>query len=219
MSKTGSLCKPLVLIPAAGFGRRVGSPEAKELLLRPDGTHLIDLPLQCAGERGWPVHVVTRPEKKTLVRYLQQIPYVTVQEIGPTFDWPETLLASEPYWHEWNLVFLPDMEFKPRHALDEMALAMTGEADLVTANHLVPELNAWGVLWPEISGLTLGEKVSVSTSEPRWAWGLYGFRREVGRKILEAQLASCRDHRLRQLPIRGASVKLQEFRDLTRDGY
>lgn len=217
---TEKLVQPLVLVPAAGFGRRVGSPEAKELLLRDDGTLLIDLALQTASERGWPVHVITRPEKRSLIRYLEQVPHVTVQTIGPTFDWPETLLASEHYWHEWNLVFLPDMEFKPRKIVDDLAFMMSlGKADVVTANHLVNDPEKWGVLWPEKGiGLTVGEKVPVNVDEPRWAWGLYGFRKTVGKVLLEAQLASCRDHRLKHLQIRAASLQLDEFKDLTREG-
>jgi hypothetical protein len=200
----------------------MGSPEAKELFLRPEGTHLIDLGLQSAAERGWPMHVITRPEKKSLVLYLEKIPNVSIQKIGPTFDWPETLLASEPYWQEWNLVFLPDMDFKPRNVLDEMAAKMTGANEVVTANHLVKDASQWGILWPEAGaapadfGIRVGEKVPINSSEPRWAWGIYAFRKSVGRALLQAQLESCRDHRLKHLALKATAVPLTEFQDLTR---
>ncbi len=210
--------RPLVIIPAAGFGRRVGSPEAKELFLRPDGTRLIDLGLQCASERAWPAHVITRTEKTSLVRYLKQSPNTTVQLIGATYDWPETILQSEPFWHEWNLVFLPDMDFKPRKILEEFAFEMSvGDVDVITANHLVEDASHWGLLWPDsATGLTVGEKVPIEKSEKRQAWGLYAFKKSAGRKLLEAQLDSCRDHRLRQLPIRSKALKLSAYLDLTR---
>jgi hypothetical protein len=210
--------KPLILVPAAGFGRRVGSPEAKELFLRDDGTLLIDLAIQTGTQRGWPVHVITRPEKKTLIRYLEQFSNVTVQLIGATFDWPETLLLSEPHWHPWNLVFLPDMDFKPQSIVDDLQFMMSLEkADVITANHVVTDPQKWGLLWPEKDwGLTVGEKVPVNTSEPRWAWGLYAFKKHVGKELLTAQLESCRDHRLRHLQLRAASLQLHEFVDLTR---
>jgi hypothetical protein len=67
-----------------------------------------------------------------------------------------------------------------------------------------------------VAGAQSIDKTSTAVNEPRWAWGLYAFRKSVGKTLLSAQLESCRDHRLKNLPLKSAAVTLTEFKDLTR---
>src|SRR3990167_336203 len=105
-----------MLIPAAGLGTRVGSPEAKEMLPRPAGVSfenepMITMALQLAAECEAKPHVITREEKVSLVKYLSKMrtpladliaPPISVQLVGATREWPDTLLLSRPAWSDYN---------------------------------------------------------------------------------------------------------------------
>jgi hypothetical protein len=60
-----------LLIPAAGFGQRIGSPPAKELLIRPNTNKaFIDWPLDLALEKNWRAVVISREDKTQLNDYI-----------------------------------------------------------------------------------------------------------------------------------------------------
>src|SRR4051812_48128743 len=115
---------PRVLIPAAGFGKRMGLPEAKEMLIGPEGTPLIEWSLSFCNKNGLKPLVISRPEKNSLNDYLRRIGVDTLL-IEPSGEWPDTLLKSEELWAEKNLVLLPDTRFSPL----EMALESLGSLD------------------------------------------------------------------------------------------
>lgn len=187
-----SSVKPLVLIPAAGFGRRMGSPMSKELLPLRAGRPLIEAPLEWCADRHWPVLVITRQEKINLIEYLSrrenasdgeglsaQRPKVRKTSSSPvdtllvsaTKDWPDTLLASGDHWHEWNLVLLPDVDFAPLEILDQMAELMNSPKQLIVASHDVgveaEARRAWGFLRPTSTGVMIAEKPLASSGVSR----------------------------------------------------
>ena len=208
---------PRVILPAAGFGRRVGSPESKELLPLRDGEPLIKQALEMSLDRGWPVTLITRPEKKSLLKYVESFVgkglEVSLCIICETKEWPHSILKSELSWNEWNLVVLPDTEFAPMGVWDEMWKTADENCDLVAATHAVEDSSGWGVLSPTENGLRIGEKQSGSKE----AWGLYMFRNEWGNRILSAQLESFQENIWIELEgCRAKTLGLDLFRDLTR---
>ena len=57
-----------VVIPAAGFGSRMGNPVAKEMLTNPGtGLKFVNLSLQQAKNMGAKIILITRKEKKELI--------------------------------------------------------------------------------------------------------------------------------------------------------
>lgn len=206
-----------MLIPAAGYGRRVGSPPAKELMAGPSGEPMILNALKAAARRCWPALVITRDDKLELIRFLQSLDSreynVAVQTIGPSRDWPDTLLQSQPRWRAKNLVVLPDTEWAPESALDDLNFALN-VSDVAFGSHCVKSQKTWGVLQAEGETLSLCEKPQISTGVS--AWGLYGFRRDAGPSLLKAQSESTQDHRWRVLKLQATEIRLSTFRDLTR---
>lgn len=208
----------VMIVPAAGFGRRVGSPEAKELLLR-EGLNepLIEQPLRLASENAARVVVVTREEKASLLRYLGRRARVVL--VRPTREWPESLLLSAGEWGEFNLVCLPDTEFAPLDVVGEMFRVLERGADVVFAT-FVPadgEFRTWGVV--DTSELRHCEKPrDVSAGAAVRAWGLFAFRRACGERLLQQMLESTFDHEWRDLSGLGRVefLELDAFRDLTR---
>lgn len=215
--------KILIIIPAAGFGRRVGSPESKEMLQFSHSGPLIDLALsRClsARERA-KVHVITRAEKTTLIEHLSDWRdrlNLDVQIVEPTRDWPETVLASQKFWREWNIVLLPDIDFKPDTAFSEIIQYVSRpsvEADVVAAVHRVgADAEKWGYVHPYQAGVEVGEKPTMIKTN--WAWGIYAFRRSIGEQLLKAQMDAFISREWRTVEARPFFLKLAEFKDLTR---
>ncbi|MEZ0391377.1 MAG: hypothetical protein ACAH59_04125 [Pseudobdellovibrionaceae bacterium] len=206
--------KPLLLIPAAGFGRRVGQPPAKELLPDPSGRPLIERALKQAQARGWPVHVITRDEKMGLIQFLRDFSGVEiqVQVIEPSREWPETVLKSRKYWRERNILCLPDTVFSPEGVLDSLA---SSKFPLAVAAFETSEYSTWGVMKTKNSGIEICEKPIEARSGMR-AWGLISFEPFAGEKLFEAQLESTFDHQWKELPIGAEFFSLETFSDLTR---
>lgn len=192
---------------------------AKELLLGPDGQPMIDFALNLARERNWPIHVLTRTEKSNLIDYLNHKKAlgfrIEIQIVPPTPDWPHTLLRSQPFWRDENLVVLPDTVFAPVGMIDQMALALKQSHQVCWAAHHVTDQSTWGVIEAvDLEHIRLCEKPS--TPSPGWSWGLFGFRKEAGETLLEAQSRSTIDHQWQIVNLCGKGLNLTKFRDLTR---
>jgi hypothetical protein len=236
--------KRAALIPAAGYGRRVGSPEAKELFLRQNvkAEPLIEQPLRLARECGARAVVVTRSEKKSLVDHLSQRD-CELLFVPPTRDWAESLLLSKPHWQDMNLICLPDVEFSPHSIMDKMFdgllshdvvfatfqpkdFEVTADRAVVTLSSekikpachskTIQKLKAWGVV--DVANHRHCEKPQSMPPEDAdlRAWGLFGFRREFGEQLLQQMLDSTFDHQWRLLPGRIQYLSLTDFFDLTR---
>lgn len=212
-----------MIIPAAGFGRRVGSPESKELLSDEQGRPLIQWGLDQAFLRTWPVHVIVRSEKKSLIQYLEKqktnlgahSELLTWQEIEASEEWPDTLLQSQKSWHEKNLVWLPDTRFAPVAALDSLASALIDHLHAYGVFR-VHESKTWGILSDDIY---LSEKCELQISHELdfCAWGVLAFRKSIGEKLLNLHLQSTLEQRTVSFDWGApAKIQLDWFQDLTR---
>ena len=226
-SKKNPSIKPLVILPAAGFGSRVGFPEAKELILGPSGEPLITLALNQARLRKWPVHVITRKEKKSLIEFLEYYSDRNQMEIGiqiidPSQEWPETVLQSQEVWHDKNLLCLPDTEFEPVEIWDRLIENLQGDVDVAMAVFESQDYGSWGVVRSLPDGrLEICEKPQGNQERPLQkeniqAWGLSAFTKRGGVELLSVQLKSTFDHSWVGLRAQARLFKLAQFRDLTR---
>ena len=215
---TSSTKTRLILVPAAGFGRRVGSPEAKELLPRPDGRLFIDQVLLDGLRLQIPVHVITRKEKASLIEYLENFKkqndhLISIQLVESSKEWPDTLLQSEDQWYEENLVYLPDMEFSPDSAPGNLFDSLK-DKDAGFATFAVDDPRKWGVIAQNENQFSLCEKPTIVKRE--MAWGLFSFRKNIGKNLLSAILESTFDHQWKSLNLKIAEVQLENYKDLSR---
>jgi UTP-glucose-1-phosphate uridylyltransferase len=213
------MIQPLVLIPAAGFGVRAGEPPAKELLpLRENSENkiLIEEPLRWCQQRNWPCLVIIRKNKTVLIDYLQNYhPKVQIQLIESSKDWQDTLLQSQNHWASHNLVLLPDVEFNPLTILDQM-ISEWSDQDVIAATHNVTDVNNWGfILKKSNEEFSVFEKPPALLKHPH-AWGIFGFKKDIGQTLLEAQMKSHVTHQ--EIPLKGkiSTFSLESFKDLTR---
>ena len=216
--------KPLLIIPAAGFGRRAGSPLSKELILGADQEPLINRSLQQAAELKWPVHMITREEKIDLIEHVEQFCQQNeiechIQAIPASKEWPETVLQSEPFWRQKNILILPDTSFEPVNILKDMVQKLNS-ADLVVAGFKPKDsFSTWG-FFRKISEeqLQLCEKPNdrFDCNQETKAWGLLGFRKEFGKALFAAQLESTFDHSWKAIKAKMLFSELTNFQDETR---
>jgi hypothetical protein len=210
--------KPLIIIPAAGFGRRVGSPPAKELLLRASTKRpYIDAPIEWSRERNWEVLVITRRDKQILIEYLSRVyPHVSIHCIESSPDWQSTVLQARSHWLDNNLILLPDTEFSPLEALDQIAEQLF-DFDVVAGVHRVSDPEHWGhmrVLSDNV--FEVAEKPNGLLSENSIAWGLLGFRKSHGESLLSAQWMSQRERKVVAVQGQLGLTPLKDFKDLLR---
>ncbi|MEW6055464.1 MAG: NTP transferase domain-containing protein [Bdellovibrionota bacterium] len=219
---------PTLLVPAAGFGKRVGSPRAKELLADERGLPMIDWCIEHARDRKWKSVVVTRAQKTELIEYLAfkrspLHPVLETCEIKESLEWPDSLLQSQLHWSENNLVVLPDTRFKPAHVLDQLSAALRQGAHAAFALFDVNEEThgpfcAWGIVDPSRFVLCEKPREIPSGMEKKncKAWGAFGFKKHYGKELLELMLESTLSHRWQKLSRETKFAQLESFVDLTR---
>ncbi len=138
-----------ILIPAAGYGTRVGMQpnQAKELLPGPDGKPMIDWIITKAISYGIPVHVHTRLAKRDLVDHLidkYSREQVTVYLGEPTSMEASILPMVDSKTHK-NLVMLPDTRFEN---IDDVLKIFkhTQGWDAMYGTHQVTDPENWGMI-------------------------------------------------------------------------
>lgn len=207
-----------IIIPAAGFGTRVGSPEAKEVMVSSKtGEALIDFILKEASVRQWEVHVITRKEKTSLIEHLKNFPNVFIQFVEPTKEWPHTILQSEKFWNEKNILVLPDTYFSPVHILDDMAETLCCY-QIVTATIERENYSTWGVVNTKLKTYEVIEKPqhSFPREHSYRAWGILGFQKDIGVELFVAHLESTFHHQPINIATRAKHLPIDHFEDLTR---
>ena len=209
--------KPLIIIPAAGFGTRVGSPNSKELLPHPvTGKPLIEASLNLANERQWPVLVITREEKTELIAYLKNFEFVQIMTIKPSKEWPDSLLASQPKWHLKNILLLPDTEWEKTKVLDLIDDELTYH-QVALGVFTTDDYTPWGVVNTQSDFYHFCEKPQDAHQFAHLkAWGLIGFQKNIGEKLFEKLLTSTLNHQWQQLELKPSFIELDYFKDLTR---
>jgi len=229
-----------VLIPAAGFGKRNSSPPVKELLLnqgRPLIAHSFDHLLQAPPRSGrreqdsntppiLRVVIITRPEKKPFFeKWLSSLKlpfdldFHLIDLNENSTEWPFTLLSSQKYWSEKNLVLLPDTKLSSPHGL-------IGLADDLLDRHA----SAWGVVEKPLSEISSYGNVVLSPGlhdalriiekplKPLspWVWGCFGFQKSCGVELLENLEKSTKLREPINLPESSVAFQLEKFEDLSR---
>lgn len=197
----------LAIIPAAGFGTRMGMrpDQSKELLpLGAGGGPLIqDILWQCEIYNLNPL-VITRKEKKDLIEYCEK-PNVHVHIIRPKGEWYDTVLASKRYWEEDNILILPDTRFSPATAIYDIEKSLELGSKAVFALHKVSDGSKWGT----IKDYSLFEKYPNSTNA--WAWGVIGFKKDYGEELFNSMREK------KPLKLKDSSfLILDDFQDVTR---
>ena len=204
-----------IIIPAAGFGTRVGSPEAKEMLILKDQKPLIDFSLEIADQNHAVAHVVTRKEKKSLINYLADKQSVQVQIIEPSREWPDTILKSKSFWGKYNILILPDTRFAPIHIVSELIQNLQ-EVD-ITVGYFTPDnFETWGAFDINSPFYRLIEKPKNISTINLKAWGVIGFRKEIGEELFRLILESTLDHQIKMTSFSFKAIPLDSFEDLTR---
>lgn len=198
------------IIPCAGLGTRVGmSPgQSKELLYNKDGIKLINHVLDICRRYGFDPLIISRKEKKDLNKYIKELGH-DLLIIKPEGEWQDTVLAGSEYWHDKNILILPDTEFetKPLEYLNEFFHSR----QIVLFTHLVDDGNKWGCVEEVNKEIIIKEKPkNVKSAE---AWGMIGFRSSVGEYLFNClKKAIFVGH-----PHTTAIIPLTHFQDLTRN--
>jgi len=204
-----------IIIPAAGFGTRVGSPEAKEMLILQDQQPLIDFAIQLAKENQAVAHVITRKEKKSLIAHLQNQTAVNIQLIEPSKEWPDTILKSKDFWGDYNILILPDTRFAPTSIIPQLISDLSNHD--ITVGYFEPnQLDSWGAFDITSSSYRLIEKPKQENTKNLKAWGIIGFRKNIGEELFKLILESTLDHQFKSTSFSFKATALEFFNDLTR---
>lgn len=209
-----------VVIPAAGFGSRMGNPVAKEMLTNPGtGLKFVNLSLQQAKNMGAKIILITRKEKKELIDYVtafceEHHLLLEVLQIEPTSEWPETVLMSQHCWTERNLLLLPDTDWQPTDFVTQLLQDWNQSPSEVCYGVFDSLKSNWGYV-KVAEGLWICEKPQ-KPLEGFMAWGMIGFKKEIGAKLFREHLTSTFDHQVKFLKISAQVKKMDAFFDRTR---
>jgi len=217
---------PTVLIPCAGFGKRVGEPPAKELLKLPsENNPLIHWCLDLTKKFKMRPVLITRKDKKAFLEYIETIRdayNIELCLIDASKEWPDTLLKSDSCWTEQNIVLLPDTRFSPDDILPKLSDSLK-KNDLAFATFSVPGANSdkfscWGVLKSDGANYWIAEKPRNADEVFTQAWGLFAFKKEFGVDLLTKMLESNGDHEFKKInTTKIETFSLDFFQDVTRD--
>ncbi len=210
-----------MILPAAGFGTRVGSPEAKEMLwAEGESFPMIQHALDLFADENCRFVVPTRKKKKGLIEFLaRRSQYITLQLIETSAEWPDTVLQTEPHWLENNLLVLPDTRWSPVKEVLRLT-SLLGTCDFSFSTFAAENPETWGVFRDQpwsVCDKPPGSIQKASGSIDR-CWGHIAFKRDCGRAIFSSILKSHSTKSFEPLPpqISGGFVQLDSFCDLTR---
>lgn len=207
-----------VLIPAAGFGKKIGSPKAKELLYYgKEDKPIIEWGLDLVQKAQMQSVVIVRKDKKVLLDYLKIIKskyQIKICEIEGSREWPHSLLQSQVYWSQKNIVLLPDTRFSPKNILLQIDQALN-VSSMCFATFDSESLQDWGCITNKAGLLQICEKPQKSEPDAR-PWGVFGFQKERGQELLEKILLSCHDQKFYHVEGSSDFILMDNFCDITR---
>lgn len=195
------------IIPCAGFGTRMNMrfDQSKEMLPAEDG-YIIDYSLKLCEEYGLTPLIITRKEKADLHDYIHNETQYEIQIIAPYGEWPDTILMSQSYWHEHNILILPDTRFKPTSIIQLMKNDLENGALASIALHSVSDTSKWCI----VKDYDLTEKPTFN--ENGWAMGLIGFHKSEGYRLFKGLRNRGAPYRL----LDASFQYLESFQDITR---
>jgi dTDP-glucose pyrophosphorylase len=212
-----------IIIPAAGYGVRMGRPAAKELLPHPrTGRPLMHEVLESLAHQELPAVVLVRHDKPELIDFVESWQHshpdqpVELLKVNPTVEWPQTVLLSAPAWTELNALYLPDTEFEPADMLKTL-FAQLASADCAFAGHRVEDPSHWGLVQFAVDSFKIADKPK-DVENCNWAWGLIAFRQKAGERLFGAILTANQTEEWQDVALKGARLELTDFKDLTRPG-
>ena len=208
-----------IIIPAAGYGTRLGIWDSKELFRVSFKSRLIDYSLDHVVHgllQGFPpgnvrVVVVIRPHKFRVLDYVRwRLPSIAVY--GVRFDcryheWPGSIYSARRYFSEFNLVLLPDSFITLSHHhrlqsetgrylldLTETALAEYNVVMGVKSCRDRTRLCCLGAVFVDQNGIVRAcqDKPAEDFDKYNGFWGFFGFRGSVGAAIHEFMSRSVR---------------------------
>jgi len=221
-----------VIIPAAGFGKRMGQPESKEMLsVLNEKAPMIQYALDLFKTENCRIVVPTRMEKRNLIAFLQQhYPQVEIVFIENSKEWPDTVLQTQGSWRDRNILVLPDTRWDPTNVVFE-ALDELQNHDFAFSRFFSEQPETWGVFRNEALSDSWGicdkppktvvnkDQFSKILQKPQeFCWGHIAFQKPVGESIFSAVLRSHHSRDFEPLPsgLRGKSIMMKSFADLTR---
>ena len=204
-----------IIIPAAGFGTRMGHVSSKEILPLYKNEPIINFAVGVALKFKMRAHVITRPEKVELIHYLKQFNHVDIQLIEPSKEWPDTILQSREFWAPKNILLLPDTYWGPETIIDTIFDSLI-HYQIAVGFFSPSDLKTWGIFNKDAKNYTLCEKPNFTLNPNCFAWGLLGFRREVGEELFKKILESTFDHEWKQTNFTFDAHPIEYFMDPTR---
>lgn len=210
-----------VILPAAGFGTRMGSPESKEMLFAEDESFpMIQHALDLLAEENCRIVLPTRKEKKSLIDFVtKHSPHVIIQIIEKSKEWPDTILQTHPYWLDKNLLILPDTRWSPENEILKLpSLLDSHHFAFSTFTSSVPE--TWGVFRDQPWAVCDKPPHSVlnENKSNTFCWGHIAFQKELGQPLFSNILKSHHSKSFESLPNSTSAgfIRLDSFCDLTR---
>lgn len=196
------------IIPAAGYGTRMGMKpnQSKEMLPDPGYKHqpMIQYALDLCKAFNMDPIVITREDKKDLRQYLFNNE-IEEQLIDVKGEWNQTVLASQVHWYENNMLLLPDTRFSSFRCIEDIQRGLNLGNNAVMALHEVTDPSKWGIA----SGYVLYEKPNFLFGK-HWAWGLIGFKNTYGQELFS---------NVESLKMENVGFTfLEKFEDITRNG-
>jgi hypothetical protein len=209
------------ILPSAGFGVRMGTPESKEMLaVDGEDRPLIQFALDLFYNRPGHIVVPTRAEKKNLISFLRtHYPRVIVQIIEPSQEWPDTVLKSEKHWLKKNILVLPDTRWDPVDAVFQIMKDLD-QREFSFSTFVAAQLEHWGVFSSEPLGVCDKPPQSVlhGSLANYFPWGHIAFQQQIGEHLFSKILLSQKSLQFENLDCSsfGEPTLLNYFKDLTR---
>jgi len=188
------------------------------------GLPIIQKWLQIAIDNQFDLHIIIRPEKKSLLHYLEDFTFpptlkMTIQlyKPKPGEEWPKTILASKKFWKKWMIIGLPDTDFSPKSLFQNLNHHFQ-QKNLIIWTFPVKDSYNWGMVSkPNENKLIWCEKPKNWPKNFNQAWGIFSFKKSIGKKLLTELENSTQNSR--PFFISNAKMKLlslETFYDLTR---
>lgn len=204
-----------VIIPAAGFGKRVGLSKSKELLYyKSEKFKIIEWSLRlCKKYEMLPV-VISRKDKQDLNTFLSSYgSELKLCLVEASEEWTHSVCLSVDYWADKNILLLPDSRFAPVHILKKIDQSLR-KFDLSFATFKVQDPAQWGIVLPR--DLEIAEKPSKITKQ-FLAWGLIGFKKQAGLSLFEDLRISSKDRIFKKIKTQNVDfIPLESYQDITR---
>lgn len=195
------------IIPCCGYGKRMGMRpnESKEMLLDSFFNYIIDHSFKLCEEFDLESLVITRKDKKDLIKYLKRlkIKYM-LYEPKANDEWNHSVMASKKKWTENNILILPDTRFSSITVIEDIKKGLELNNNAVIALHEVNDPKKWGI----IKDYKILEKPK-GLKGPQMAWGLIGFKKHYGEKLF----TNINGQKLKNISF----TYLENFVDITRN--